>query len=125
MHSVFIPVPNTTFQFDYLIPEDTFFDPDHGNTRNLRLFLYNEDGTELAKSSWIDLAGQTVRLFSSKEIVSRQPAGGYKFRLSAIDPEPLENHTTVTVMFQGSFPRPNYLRIFVSKLSASLLNIKI
>ena len=110
-----IVVSNTTFFSKYAVPDDTFYDREDGGTSNLSLYLYQSNGQELPKSSWIMLLStKALYLYSAKKLYEAQPEDGYIYRLSAIDSSGREAHTDINVKFTGPLYTPNYLRTIVS-----------
>lgn len=107
-----VNITNTTFREEFSIPEKTFI-PKDGVLSNLQLYLYNKDGSELPRDSWISLKGKTISLYSSRSVFQKQPSLGYVLRLSAIDQDARENHTSLTINFFGPFSQPNYVRNLV------------
>ena len=112
-----IDVTNETFFLDYEIPVDTFVDREDGNTNSLSLHLFQSNGLEPEKSSWIRLTtAKHLVLCSTNAIYRAQPQAGYKYRLSALDSSGQEAHTDVNVRFLGPLLEPNYLRTIVRNL---------
>ena len=110
--SLSLNITNATFRLKFTIPEDTFI-PKDGVSSNLALYLLNEDGSEMAKNSWIALRGRTISLYSSSTVYQGQPEGGYKLRLSAIDQDARQNDTSLKVQFIGPIVPPNYITTLV------------
>ena len=110
-----IVVSNMTFFSKYVVPDDTFYYREVGGTSNLSFYLYQSNGDELPKSSWITLlSGKAIYLYSTKTLYEEQPKDGYIYRLSAIDSSGREAHTIVNVKFTGPLYTPNYIRTIVS-----------
>ena len=67
---------------NHQVPEDTFFDTEDGNTRNLKLLFQGLDGISLPPISWIkfDMDTQTLIGLPMKEDVGRK-----EYFLTAID----------------------------------------
>eukprot|EP00794_Sanderia_malayensis_P014054 gene14054-15515_t len=125
VYSPSIVIKNTTFTISYQLPSAVFRDKEDGNTRNLSLYLYYENGDVIPRTSWISLKlpEQMFRIYSSKAIFDSQPIGGYKFKLSAIDSSGREGHTTVTVTFNGPINPANYLtHLKLSSINSVLVN---
>ena len=64
-------------------------------------------------------------MYSSKAIFAAQPAGGYTYRLSAIDSSGRESHTDVRVSFNGPINSPGYLRTIVRSFIFCLFYVDI
>ena len=120
-----IIVSNSSFILEYTIPEDTFHDKEDGGTSKLSLYLYQSNGVELSKSSWIMLLSRNmIFLYSAKTLYETQPKDGYKYRLSAIDSSGREAHTDLNVQFSGPLYVPNYIRTMVSSIVRFTLVLK-
>ena len=110
--SLSLNITNSTFRLKFTVPEKIFL-PKDGISSNLALYLHNEDGSEMAKNTWISLRSRIISLYSSRAIYQSQPTGGYRMRLSAIDQDARQNDTTLTVQFIGPITPPNYITTLV------------
>ena len=82
--------------FEILIPEDTFMDRKYGNSRQLLLELFLEDG--VTRPDWIALnSRQGLYGMINKRISESQPSSGYRFVLKATNPVGQSSTTTVIV----------------------------
>ena len=66
LDDVYVPVCST---FSFRIPEDTFFDIEDGNTRELKLKLLTEDLLPISKTSWVQFVESTQVVYGFSKVV--------------------------------------------------------
>lgn len=49
--------------FRYILPEDTFVDPEDGRTRQLSITLKTQEGDALTKNSWLQFNTGTQEIY--------------------------------------------------------------
>jgi len=77
-----------------VIPEDTFFDKEDGNTRKLRLDLRHENGSVI-RNTWLRFVPKKQALYALP--VSENIIGVWKFRLIAMDREGKSASTSLEI----------------------------
>lgn len=91
--------------FKSSVPADTFMDRKYGNTRQLFLELFQEDGT--TKPDWIGVdSKQDLYGMINKQINEQQPQAGYRFSLKATNPVGQSSTTSVTIKLK---PKPKWI----------------
>lgn len=70
--------------YEYVIPEDTFFDQKDGKTRSMTLQLKERDGLELSKESWIQFDQKKQMIYAIPIAkVALDNKKGFRYRLEA------------------------------------------
>ena len=94
----------------FQIAENTFYDPNDGYTRNLKVAtrLHNEDS--IPDSSWVrfDSESQTFIGQPTIEAVKQQPKGGYLFKIHATNKLNLSVETSLTIKIDENYPNVNH-----------------
>ena len=73
--------------FSFVIPANTFYDTEDGNTRKLILGLADKNNNALSSNFWmqLDSAKQTITAQATAALALAQPTSGYSFILTATD----------------------------------------
>ena len=88
--------------FFYQVPDNTFSDED-GNARNLKLQLFNADGSSLTASDWISFNTATQSIYGSPTKQAHETNSGFhNYTLRATDQYGLTATTTVSIKISGS-----------------------
>ena len=89
--------------FSYKIPENTFYDNQDGNTRNLNLSLFTIKNNPLKKSSWLQFNSQQQVIYAvALHKISEENPNGINYILTATDTTDLATPMTFTVFVGGS-----------------------
>ena len=85
--------------FSYTIPNDLFLDDEDGNTRSLKIQLFDIYGNEVNnRTSWVQYNRRLFLIYGLIKCsdVERQPKGGYQFILKATDSHGLSAFTILS-----------------------------
>ena len=85
--------------FSYRIPEDTFFDQEDGNTRNLHVELLTINEKKLPKTSWIQFVESSQVVYGNLQINNlNNQVSHQNFILKATDSDDFSVTTLITVV---------------------------
>lgn len=109
--------------YQYLIPEDTFYDPQDGNTRKLTLSLLSSSGQAILRNSWIQFNSQTQTIYA---MITASDAlanvNGFRYRLKAVDSSQLPAETTVNIQATGQYGIAQECQIKLDLLTTATSN---
>ena len=109
-------------QIYYKIPDNTFYDPEDGPTRNLKLSATTMDGSQISVDYWIQFI-PTFHVFygqATLKEIREQPLQGYIFIVRATDSDGFYTQTPVTFRLQRILPKVKHnFTVVVSENSAA------
>ena len=105
--------------FEFPIPEDTFVDRKYGNTRQLFLELFQEDG--ITKPDWVGInSKQDLYGMINKQISESQPSTGYRFILKATNPVGQSSTTSVVVKLEPKKWIGEFSKIIIATIPSQI-----
>ena len=101
--------------FYYTIPENTFYDNEEGNSRNLKISLKVKSTSSFSMTNFVKYTSttQTIRIIPSVRIMQSQSSTEFKFSLTARDQSLLTAVTDLTFKIHGPYSILNECQIQV------------
>ncbi|XP_065652340.1 uncharacterized protein LOC105846337 isoform X1 [Hydra vulgaris] len=113
LQDIIVPSCST---FSFRIPEDTFFDIEDGNTRNLKLNLLTEELLPIPKTSWVQFVESTQVVYGfSKLIDFKELNSSIDYFLEATDNGGYKAYTKVVLAMPARPKIPFVVNITLSR----------